>query len=920
MTATPPGQAADLDAAILASQKAVSLTPAGDPDLAVRWSNLAVLLGMRFGRAGDAADLDASIDASREAVGLTSPDDRDLAGHLSNLAAALSIRFERTGAVADLNATIEAAQQAVLRTPPGDPYLAAMLSNLGSALGVRFAQAGDAADLDTAIDALRRAAVLMPPGHENFAGGQSNLGVALETRFGLAGDAADLNAAIQAAQRAVDHTPLGHPNLALYLSGLGGSLKARFGLAHDAADLNAAIAILRKAADLTLPGQPDLTARLSNLGIVLLARFALTEDAADLDAAIDVTRRAVSLTPPGHPGLARHLSNQGIALHTRFAVAEDAADLDAAIDAARQAIGLTPPGHPDLALYLIRLGAVVHARFRLAGEAADLDAAIAHWREASAEAAAPPKVRLDAASRWVFAAADANRTRQAADGSAVAVGLLHLVAWHGLDRTAKEYQLARRAGLPAASATCAILDDRPELAVELLEQGRSVQWTQALNLRSDLTLLTEERPDLAGRLDAIRIILDRPESVPVELRRRKAREWDEVINQVRALDGFEHFLAAVPYATLKAKLEATGSDGPVVIVNASPYGCHALIVDTGSLRPRVVRLSDLTVDEAVRQADELLKALAGCVDPTQTSEQRDKHRRTIFGVLDWLWDVIAEPVLTALGYSGVPQTGSPWPRVWWCPTGPLSALPIHAAGHHPGQPAAASGSADSVLDRVISSYTPTLTALTRAREPGEDSPARQLAVGMPVTPGLPSLRAVREELKVLAPYFPLDVGNVQLTGPQATRADVLTAIATHSWLHLSCHASQQQADPASSGFAFWDGTLTITDLAAQPARHQELAFLSACQTATGAIRYLDEAIHLAAAMQLLGYRHVVATLWAIADLPAPQVARTFYAIVREHGPPGPPRTAEALHEAIRELRQTHASHPQIWAPYVHFGG
>ena len=72
----------------------------------------------------------------------------------------------------------------------------------------------------------------------------------------------------------------------------------------------------------------------------------------------------------------------------------------------------------------------------------------------------------------------------------------------------------------------------------------------------------------------------------VELRRRKAREWDDVLAEVRALAGFEHFLAAIPYA----ELAAAAADGPVVIVNASRYGCHALIVDPGSEQPRVVNL------------------------------------------------------------------------------------------------------------------------------------------------------------------------------------------------------------------------------------------------------------------------------------------------------------------------------------------
>jgi CHAT domain-containing protein len=57
--------------------------------------------------------------------------------------------------------------------------------------------------------------------------------------------------------------------------------------------------------------------------------------------------------------------------------------------------------------------------------------------------------------------------------------------------------------------------------------------------------------------------------------------------------------------------------------------------------------------------------------------------------------------------------------------------------------------------------------------------------------------------------------------------------------------------------------LTITDLAAQPTQQRGLAFLSACQTASGSIYHLNEAIHLAAAMEFLGYRHVIATMWAV---------------------------------------------------------
>ncbi len=858
---------------------------------------------------------------------------------LSNLGGSLRARFERAGDAADLDAAIDAVRRAADLTPPGHRDLAMYLSNLGVSLRTRFERAGDAADLDAAIDAGRRAVDLIPPGHPDLAAYLSNLGDALRVRFERAGDAGDLDAAINVVRRAVDLIPPGHQSRAGILSNLGLALRARFERAGDAGDLDAAIDAGRRAAALTPPGHAGAGATLSNLGLALRARFERAGDARDLDGAIVVGRRAAGLTPPGRPGRAWILSNLEGSLVARFERAGDAGDLDAAIDAGREAADLTPPGHPGLAGHLSNLGLALRARFERAGDVGDLDAAIGCWRQASDVPAGTPSVRLAAARAWGEAAAAAGRTREAAEGYAAAVGLLPTTAWHGLDRATREEHLAQWAGLAADAAACAILDTRPGLAVELLEQGRSVLWTQSLNLRSDLSLLADKAPGLAERLDSIRVILDSPvpEMTPArseqaasgvwepvraqqqqdaaELRRRKAREWDEVLDQVRALPGFGHFLAAVPYADLKS----AAADGLVVIVNASSYGCHALIVDPGREQPRVAILPDLSLEAAAEHANELLAALAGADDPGRSFLDQEKDRRAVLDVLDWLWDVIGGPVLTAVGYTGAPGAGSPWPRVWWCPTGPLAALPIHAAGHHPRLRTTATGSADSVPDRVISSYTPTLTALARARQPAPAAPVRHLTVGMPDAPGLPPLPAVPAELKVLAAHFPPGRNNHQLTGPQATRAEVLAAIAGHSWVHLACHAGQQDADPARSGFALWDGTATIADLAAQPGQIRDLAFLSACQTAAGSARHIDEAIHLAAAMQFLGYRHVIATMWTIPDSPAPRVADTFYTALEPHGQPDPGQTAEALHHAIGALRQADPTDPPLWAPYIHLG-
>ena len=63
----------------------------------------------------------------------------------------------------------------------------------------------------------------------------------------------------------------------------------------------------------------------------------------------------------------------------------------------------------------------------------------------------------------------------------------------------------------------------------------------------------------------------------------------------------------------------------------------------------------------------------------------------------------------------------------------------------------------------------------------------------------------------------------------------------------------------------------------------ELAFLSACSTARPGCRLTDEAIHLASAFQLAGYRHVIGTLWPIGDQHAVDIADDIYTALTANG-------------------------------------
>ena len=233
--------------------------------------------------------------------------------------------------------------------------------------------------------------------------------------------------------------------------------------------------------------------------------------------------------------------------------------------------------------------------------------------------------------------------------------------------------------------------------------------------------------------------------------------------------------------------------------------------------------------------------------------------------------------------------------------------------------------------RVISSYAPTLTVLAQARARSIPGPVRQLAVGVSEAPryaaGAGPLSKVSAELQVVGGYLRVPEFATHLIGPAATQEAVLKALPGHSWLHMSCHGLQHRTSPSLSAFLLHDQPLTLTDLAALSLGETDLAYLAACQTAAGDLRLPDEALHLAGALQLAGYRHVLATLWSISDIAAPNMADITYAHLVHPDPDHPDdsdqpladRAPYALHHAVTRLRQAHVGDPLRWAPYVHLG-
>jgi tetratricopeptide (TPR) repeat protein len=970
----------DMDGAIRALRRAMDAIPADRPDRAVLLSNLSAALRQRFERTGVGSDLDEAVTFGRQAVDATPIGDPDRAKPLFHLYAALRARFERTGAGSDLDEAVAIARQTVDATPVGDLDRAKHLNILGAMLQKRFERTRAHADLDEAVrldrEAVRlnREAVdITPAGHPDRAEHLFFLGARLRTRYQRSGAASDLDEAVAISRQAVDATPAGHPERARRLAHFGVSLYTRYERSRAGSDLDEAVTVSRQAVDATPAGHPDRAGRLSDLGALLQTRFRRNGTGSDLDEAVAISRQAVDATPAGHPDRATYLSNLGAALQVRFHRGGAPADLDEAIHANREAADTAPADAPDRVTYLSNLGAALRTRFEHTGTATDLDEAVSIGRRAAAASAdhpnhavclsnlaltlrtrfertgadadldealkswtrarrstvAPTTTRLNSAGFSATAVARWRGLPAAVEAYTEGVRLLPLLAWRGISRRDQQHLLRTHVdSLPRDGAACAIAAGRLDLAVELLEAGRGVYWSQLLDTRTDLTGLRQVAPGLAAELRDCRAVLDQPtddhqpgrdEEIGlstgevVEARMRAARRFDELVEHVRDLpasDAFPHpdrFLA-----TPSADTVLPGPDeDPIAVINISRWRCDALLLAHDGITP--VALEDLTEEQVVGQAARYLLALQEFERSRHTSTDRLSLEMAITTTLEWLWDHVAGPVLDALGHVSTP-TGR-WPRLWWCPTGALTILPIHAAGHH--------HTTDTVLDRVVSSYTPTLRALARARDRGEAAqPAKILIVAVPDTPRQGRLPGAADERDLLTTWFARHSRTV-LSDIEATRDNVMAHIGRHRWLHASCHGTQNLADPATGGLLPHDwataGLITVTDLIDPANIGGEFAFLSACKTATSGVTNPDEAINLATAMQHAGWRHVIGTLWSIWDDSATTVTRDLYPQLLRDGHLDLSTVAHALHHTIRAMRDGDRARPSVWAPFIHTG-
>lgn len=421
--------------------------------------------------------------------------------------------------------------------------------------------------------------------------------------------------------------------------------------------------------------------------------------------------------------------------------------------------------------------------------------------------------------------------------------------------------------------------------------------------------------------------LGQPEAAWAWAERARARAFAEQLQSGRA-DGPAGG-EVVGVATLAEVQAALPPDGLLVgYFTTGVFDHHApfwrALAQTNPLRSHL-----LTPAQTVRFAihrDGLAVHLCP-VDPnafvSASKRQEDRSRFLAPRMLQSLWRVLLDGL----------EMAAPG-RLYLAPHGPLHHVPFAALLDPSGQPLLRA-------DRPCLVYTPGGAILSHLRQPQQDHHARLpcLAVGYAGESGGRALRHTETEARLVAVL----TGGAAQTGPVADVAALREAARDCRWLHIACHGWFDYEHPLASYLELGPGLrLTADEVLRNWRLRAELVTLSACQTGVHRLLRGDEPMGLIRAFLVAGARTVVATQWAVEDLPTLFLMRRFYAQLAAM-PGADPATALRdaqcwLREATSaELARSGAgleemdeppgqplarpfSDPRHWAGFVIFGG
>jgi hypothetical protein len=794
--------------------------------------------------------LDDEISSARAALAECSSDHSDYVNRCRVLSRLLHRRSETTGSNVSLEECIRLDEEVLIQCSEGDHDRARACSDLASSLRMRFRRTGMVSSLHSAIELNREA---------------------LELR------------------------PWGHPDRAASCIELSTSLRRLFDLDEDESLVTEAETLDRQALTLHPVGHPDRDATCSSLAASLTLQIEHTGHGALLEQIIELQREVLALRPAGHPLRAVACEDLANSLMTQVQQDGDQTLLTEVATLFKEALKLYLVDDPmrwRLMLSLARL----HMNPRWPQY--DIIRSINFLRQAIFADQDDLPSLLDTVAA-ILGDYDLTRTsmvvhRRLLEAYAAAIDLSVVVTGFVLDQYSQLRYLRACRAFASGSYVLASLVGKHTYGLELLERGRGVLWSRALHIRDPQ--LQDVPPELASELGNLLHNMEGNQrsqstqesthltmvpSMKLSNRYEQNARILQLIQEIRTISGFEDFMRN---PSSGAPVDVA-SFHPVVVLVAARNACHALVIQNEKEPPiplllLAIKMSDL---QRIAFGSKVARWRGKTGDGEDATSEREMVGRRLGrgssrSDLQQLWTAVVKPVIVELGLQvrihlsdhcyidGVlvqKKTAGARPRVHWCPTGAFTFIPLHAAGIYDGP----ISTQECCADYMVSSYTPTLAALSRAQEKAktfsaEHSKLLLVAAQHSNLPYLPNISLEMTAVAAIANSAHISVDESCASG-SATTASVTECLTGANLIHIACHGIQDPRDALASGFGLADGRLTVSQL--MKIKHNDLffAFLSACETAKGDQDQPDQTVHLAAAMLFAGFKSIVATMWCV---------------------------------------------------------
>lgn len=643
--------------------QSIAVCPRGHRDWHVLQYGLAQLKYANYQIDGDFEALKAAIEHVRECCDLA-PGPKFEFDYVLTHSRMLYYRFNECGHESDLQSALEMSQRCITLEPT---HIHA-INTITTILNARFLRYGRWEDLDESIrlsrDTMERVTNI------NYRSVfLNNLGKFLMLRFEHLFDMNDLNEAIELFCQALDLRQPPYLEWAAWLFNLAEALKKRYLRTQDYRDVQSAFSLHEqwfehRAEATTLDGEHtylELVAELYRL------RYLREHQIEDIHRAIELQEEAARKRPSGHSSRNLAMTSLAAAYRMRYEELHLPHDAKQAQEIQLQVAEQIEFGHRDRPLVLLEL-----ARTLLLDTPPPQTSrsALQSFMDAMNDENCSAAVRLSegadvlrrfeaAARRGTLAGHSQHDLLRAYQ---MAVHLFPQVAFFGMDVNSRFQLLSVAPDVAYDASAHAIRLDEAQTALEILEEGRAVFWTQYLQLRSSFDNLPVElqsalievsrmletgalQPSMPQKADATaKSNYEKQRAERLQL----SKTFDSLLQQARTLPGHDRFMLHDIYSTLSQAAQRS----PVLILLASSTFCGALLIKDPSGPPE--RLSfDLDISRlgeiggAVQFMRRNFRQITVVTEP-KTSPQGNKHK---VSVLQDLWTGVVQPVIRALQWK-----------------------------------------------------------------------------------------------------------------------------------------------------------------------------------------------------------------------------------------------------------------------------